>query len=129
MICRGGAGVKIPLRNRFSINVEPRVARMFCMDYAEERYAEYTFLMGLELIGRDDLWLIASYEPGYRDYISDANDIYSDFYLNRLSLMGSIPLTMGFYVNLFAMHDPERHMRREDDFSVTLVSIDLTKRF
>ena len=126
---RGGANVKIPLRERLSITVEPRVARMFCFDYAEERYIEYTAILGVELFGRNDFWLIATYEPGYRDYISETNDIYSDFYLNRLSLMGSIPLKMGFYFNIFAMHDPEHHMRREDEFSVTLFSLDLTKRF
>ena len=126
---RSGAGVKIPLRERLSVTAEPRVARMFCRDYAEERYIEYTFNLGIELFGRNDFWLIASYEPGYRDYIIDTNDIYSDFYLNRLSLMGSVPLRMGFFVNIFAMHDPEHHMRREDDFSITLISLDLTKRF
>jgi len=126
---RGGTGVKIPLRERLSITAEPRIARMFCRDFAEERYLEYTVILGIELFGRNDFWLIASYEPGYRDYISETNDIYSDFYLNRLSLMGSIPLRMGFYVNIFAIHDPEHHMRREDDFSVTLFTLGLTKRF
>ncbi|HER43676.1 MAG TPA: hypothetical protein ENO08_04375, partial [Candidatus Eisenbacteria bacterium] len=108
---RCGAGVKIPLRERLSMNAEPRVARMFCRDYAEERYREYTVLLGVELFGGNDFWLIAGYEPGYRDYISDTNALYSDFYLNRLSLMGSIPLSADFYVNVFAMHDPEKHMR------------------
>jgi hypothetical protein len=126
---RGGVGAKIPLKERLSITTEPRIATMFCREYAEERYREYTLLLGVELFGSNDFWLIAGYEPGYRDYISDTNDLYSDFYLNRLSLMGSIPLRMGFYINIFAMHDPERHMRREDDFSVTLFSLDLTKRF
>lgn len=126
---RGGAGIKIPLRDRLSVTVEPRIAKMFCSAHAEERYIEYTALFGVEIFGSSDFWLIASYEPGYRDYISGTNDLYSDFYLNRLSLMGSIPLGTGIYVNLFAMHDPERHMRREDNFSVTLLSIDLTKRF
>ena len=126
---RGGAGVRLPLRERVSLTGEPRVARMVCRDYSEERYFEYTLLLGIELFGGNDFWLIASYEPGYRNYIAGTNDLYSDFYLNRLSLMGSIPLSKGFYINVFAMHDPERHMRREDDFSVTLLSLDLTKRF
>ncbi len=126
---RGGAGIKIPLRDRLSVSAEPRIARMFCGAYSEERYVEYTTVLGVEIFGSGDFWLIASYEPGYRDYISGTNDLYSDFYLNRLSIMGSIPLSMGFYVDVFAMHDPERHMRREDDFSVTLFSLDLTKRF
>jgi hypothetical protein len=126
---RGSLGAKLPLREHIAITAEPRIARMICPDYAEERYFEYTITLGVEVFGREEFWLTASYEPGYRDYLSDTNNLYSDFYLNRLSLMGTIPLKKDFYVNIFAMHDPERHMRREDDFSITLISMDITKRF
>ena len=126
---RGSAGARIPFGIRYSIQFEPRVARMICPDFHEERYFEYTVLLGFEVFNVNNFWLMAGYEPGYRDYLTDDNDLYSDFYLNRLSLMGSIPFPKGFYIRLFAMHDPERHMRREDDFSITLFSIDLTKRF
>jgi hypothetical protein len=126
---RGSLAAKFPLRESTAITAEPRIARMICPDYGEERYFEYTFLFGIEVFGRDAFWLIASYEPGYRDYLAEPNELYSNFYLNRVSLMGSIPLKMGFSINLFAMHDPERHTRREDDFSVTLVSLDITKKF
>lgn len=126
---RGSGGIRVPFASRYSMLAEPRIARMICPDFVEERYYEYTFLLGLEIFNMSDFWLIASYEPGYRDYLADENDLYSDFYINRLSLMGSVPLSRGFSVNLFAMHDPERHMRLEDDFSITLLSIDLTKRF
>ncbi len=126
---RGSAGGRIPFKTRYSFQIEPRVARMICPDFEEERYFEYTVLLGFEVFNVNDFWLMAGYEPGYRDYLADENELYSDFYLNRLSLMGNIPLSKGFYIRLFAMHDPERHMRREDDFSITLFSIDLAKRF
>jgi len=73
--------------------------------------------------------LSLSYEPGFRDYVLEENELYSDFYLNRLSAMGSLPLPAGTTLNVFVTHEPERHSRREDDFSVTLVSIDITKTF
>jgi hypothetical protein len=126
---RGSAGARLPFKTRYSIQIEPRIARMICMDFDEERYFEYSILLGLEIFNFNDFWLMAGYEPGYRDYLADENEIYSDFYLNRLSLMSNVPLSEDFYMRLFAMHDPERHTRREDDFSITLFSIDLTRRF
>lgn len=126
---RGSAGIRFPFKVRYSLLFEPRIARMICPNFDEERYFEYTVLLGFEIFSLNDFWLMASYEPGYRDYLADENDLYSDFYLNRLSLMGNIPLSKGLYIRLFAMHDPERHMRREDNFSITLFSIDMTKRF
>ena len=42
----------------------------------------------------DKLWLNLSYEPGYRDYPLDGNELYSDFYLNRFSVMGSLSLAV-----------------------------------
>ena len=126
---RGSAGIRLPFKIQYSLIFEPRVARMICPNFEEERYFEYTLLLGFEVFNVNDFWLMASYEPGYRDYLADENDLYSDFYLNRLSLMSSIPLSKGFNIRLFAMHDPEKHMRREDDFSITLFSIDLMKKF
>ena len=55
----------------------------------------------------------------------EENDLYSDFYINRLSLMASISIPKGFSIDMFIMHDPERHTRRDDDFSITLISITL----
>ncbi len=126
---RGSTGIRLPFRIQYSLIFEPRVARMICPNFEEERYFEYTLLLGFEVFNVNDFWLMAGYEPGYRDYLADENDLDSDFYLNRLSLMSSIPLSKGFNIRLFAMHDPEKHMRREDDFSITLFSIDLTKKF
>jgi len=102
---------------------------MLCADFEEERYWEASCVLGTDIMRNDKLWISFSYEPGYRNYTLDANDLYSDFRLNRLSAMGSVSLPADAALNLFLTHEPERHSRREDDFSVTLVSLDLTKRF
>ena len=126
---RGGFKVKVPISSLVSVFFEPRLARMFCSDFEEERYWEGSAVFGIDVFGRDEFWLTASYEPGYRDYLAAVNEIYSDFYLNRLSLMGSIAIPGSMTLNIFITHDPERHARRDDDFSITLVSTEVTKRF
>ena len=84
---------------------------------------------GIDAFGNERYWLTASYEPGYRHYTATENDLYSDFAVNRVSVMGSLAFARDFSVNLFLNHEPEIHSRREDDFSITLVSLDLTWRF
>jgi len=120
---------RLPLGPASSIFIEPRYGRMLCEDFEEERYSELSCVLGTDVMRNDRLWLSLSYEPGYRDYRFDGNELYSDFYLNRVSVMGSLSMPYRSTLNLFATHEPERHSRREDDFSITLISIDLTKRF
>jgi hypothetical protein len=126
---RAGFKAKFPVHSLTSLHVEPRYAAMLCRDFEEERYREFSAVLGIDMIGGGDFWLTAAYEPGYRSYIDDENELYSDFYLNRLSLIGSITASGDVTFNLFLSHDPERHTRRDDDFSITLISIDMTKRF
>jgi hypothetical protein len=126
---RGGVRLKCPITATASIFAEPRFAGMFCGDFPEERYWEGTAILGIDIIGSDTFWGSLSYEPGYRDYITGDNDLYSSFYVNRLTLMGSVSLPSRLELNAFISHDPERHARRDDDFSITLISIDLTRRF
>jgi hypothetical protein len=126
---RGGVRVRYPIRSMSSIFIEPRLARMLCSSFEEERYWEASCVLGTDIMRNDKLWISFSYEPGYRDYTLDENDLYSDFYLNRISGMGSVSLPANMAFNLFVTHEPERHSRRADDFSVTLVSLDLSKRF
>jgi hypothetical protein len=120
---------RIPLGSMSSVFVEPRYGRMLCDGFEEERYAELSCVFGTQVMRNDRLWFDFSYEPGYRNYLLGGNELYSDFYLNRLSIMGSLSLPYRMTLNLFITHEPERHSRREDDFSVTLMSIDLTRRF
>ncbi|MCK4236953.1 MAG: hypothetical protein KAX38_07520 [Candidatus Krumholzibacteria bacterium] len=126
---RVGFRAKFPIHGLSALFVEPRYARMFCGDFEEERYWEGSMILGIDILGSSEFWLTLSYEPGYRDYITENNELYSDFYLNRLSLMGSCNFPGDVTLNLFATHDPERHARRDDDFSITLISTYLTKRF
>lgn len=126
---RGGLRGRFPLRQLWTAYLEPRYATMLCESFPEERYREISFVIGAEILQSNGLWLNLSYEPGQRDYTLDENSLYSDFRLNRLSAMGSIPLPAASALNLLVTHEPERHSRREDDFSVTLVSVDITKRF
>lgn len=126
---RGGVRLKYPITTTASVFVEPRFARMFCGKFPEERYWEGTAIVGIDIIGSERFWGSLSYEPGYRDYLAEGNDLYSSFYVNRISLMGNISLPSRLELNAFISHDPERHTRRDDDFSITLISVDLTRRF
>jgi hypothetical protein len=126
---RTGFRARFPVRSLSGVYVEPHYATMLCGSFPEERYHEISCVLAVEIMRSDGLWLSLSYEPGFRDYALDGNELYSDFYLHRLSAMGSLPLPAGTTLNLLATHEPERHSRREDDFSVTLVSVDITKRF
>lgn len=126
---RAGFKAKMPLSASAAAFAEPRYARMLCGDFAEERYWEGSIVFGVDVLGSTEFWLSFSYEPGYRNYTETENELYSDFYLNRLSLMGSMSLPGKITLNLFVTHDPERHSRREDDFSITLMSIELTRQF
>ena len=126
---RGGIRTRIPAGSTATFFLEPRYAQMLCADFAEERYREGSLILGVEAFGGERYWVSASYEPGYRDYTSAENYIYSDFFVNRASIMGSVTLPMDYSINLFLDHEPERHARREDDFSITLLSFDITKRF
>ena len=126
---RTGFRARLPVRSLSAVHVEPRYAIMLCENFPEERYREISCVLAAEIMRSEGLWLSLSYEPGFGDYALDGNELYSDFYLNRLSAMGSFPLPAGTTLNVLVTHEPERHSRREDDFSVTLISIDITKRF
>lgn len=126
---RGGFRATRGASSRWSVFAEPRYARMLCGTFAEERYQESSIVLGVDLLGAADYWLSLSWEPGRRNYALEDNEIYSDFYFNRLNLSGTVAAPKGFSFTLFVMHDPEKHARRDDDFSMTMVSAAVTKRF
>ncbi len=126
---RAGLRAKYPVRGHTSIYAEPRFAGMFSSDFEEEEYMEGSMMLGIDYFGANGIWISASYEPGYRDYVIAGNELYSDFFFNRLSLMGSFSMPRELSLNLYVSHDPERHERRDDDFSITLISVSLTKQF
>ncbi|MBN1886071.1 MAG: hypothetical protein JW876_11200 [Candidatus Krumholzibacteriota bacterium] len=127
---RGGFRLRTPLAGgAANAYAEPRYGMMRCPDYAEERYGEGSIVLGIDVARGADLWFSASWEPGYRGYGESGNTLYSDFSFNRLSLMGGAGLGAGIDLSLFVSHDPERHSRREDDFSITLVSLEISRSF
>ncbi len=125
---RAGLRTAFPVSG-IGLSAEPRLARMFCADYPEEEYWEGTITLGLDIMNSEQYWLSMAFEPGYRNYNIDDNNIYSDFYVTRLSLMGSVDAGGGFTANLFVSHDPEKHTRRDDDFSLTLISASISREF
>ena len=126
---RLGLKYKHEIGNLSYLYIEPRVARMYCNSSAEERYVEGSMVLGLDVFDGGWFWFTAVYEPGYRDYTLKENSIYSDFTINRLSLIGSVHLPEHFSLDIFVTHEPEKHSRREDDFSVSLISLELKKTF
>ncbi|MBN2071993.1 MAG: hypothetical protein JW814_11105 [Candidatus Krumholzibacteriota bacterium] len=126
---RAGTGATWSAGEYINISIEPRLAGMFCDEFPEEQYREGSIVLGLELSRHDRFWMSCTYEPGRRDYLLEENDIYSDYYLNRLSLMGNVSLQAETSLNLFITHDPERHSRRDDDFSLTMISATLSRSF
>ncbi len=126
---RAGVRLRLQTASAAALYVEPRYGRMLCPDFDEERYWEGSAVFGVEAFGGERYWLAVSYEPGFRDYTAAENYLYSDFYINRVSIMGSVTLATNYSISLFLNHEPERHTRREDDFSITLLSIDMTRRF
>ncbi|HSG29043.1 MAG TPA: hypothetical protein VLA34_11225, partial [Candidatus Krumholzibacterium sp.] len=84
---RAGFRSSIAVGSLVSVSAEPRFARLFCRDFPEERYREGSVILGMDVFGGSDYWLSLSWEPGRRDYLQDGNLIYSDFTLNRISVM------------------------------------------
>ena len=126
---RAGVRARFPVRDLSAVSVEPRFAMMLCAGFPEERYEEISCILAAEIMTANGLWLSLAYEPGRREYELEENDLYSNFTIHRLSAMGSVPMPAGATLNVLVTHEPERHSRREDDFAVTLVSVDLIRRF
>lgn len=126
---RAGLRAKLPASEVVSVFIEPRLGRLYCAAFEEERYVEGSIVFGFDALSGRRYWVSVAYEPGYRDYLLEDNYIYSDFHLNRLSLMGSASVGERLSLTLFVSHDPERHRRRTDNFSLTLVSASLSLLF
>jgi hypothetical protein len=126
---RLGIKPKFEITSCISIYFEPRVAGLYCYDLSEEEYLEFSLKGGLDILGMGNYWLTCSVEPGHRNYLEEDNSFYSDFYFVRASLMGNVSLPYSTELNAFVSHDPEYHSRRDDDFSITLVSLSLSKDF
>jgi len=121
--------LRIPVTGIANIHIEPRYATMRCESFIEERYKEGSVVLGLDIMGSERYWFTFSWEPGYRSYNLDDNPIYSDFRFNRLSLMASGTFGKRYGANIFVSHDPEKHTRRTDDFTITMVAASISLKF
>ena len=126
---RSSLRLRIPVMEIANIHIEPRYATMRCESFIEERYKEGSVVLGFDIMGSEKYWLTFSWEPGYRSYNLDDNPIYSDFRFNRLSLMVSGTFGKRYGANLFVSHDPEKHTRRTDDFTITMVAASVSLMF
>ncbi len=126
---RGSAGASVGFEGKGTLRIQPRLARLLCPDLAEERYQEITVLAEYEILTGKGYWFSISYEPGTRNYLDESEGVYSDFYIHRISAMAGITIASGITADLFLIHDPEYHSRREDDFSITMISVSLSRNF
>jgi hypothetical protein len=126
---RGSLRLRIPVTGISFVYAEPRIATMRCESFIEERYTEGSVVLGFDIMGSERYWLTFSWEPGYRSYSMEDNPIYSDFRINRLSLMASGTFGKRYGANLFVSHDPEKHARRTDDFTITMVAASISIGF
>ena len=126
---RGGLRLRIPVSGTANVYIEPRYATMRCESFLEERYTEGSVVLGFDVMGSEKYWMTFSWEPGYRSYTMEDNPIYSDFSFNRLSLMASGTFGKRYGANIFISHDPEKHTRRTDDFTITMVSASVSLMF
>ena len=126
---RGSLRFRLPVTGISNFYVEPRLATMRCESLIEERYHEGSVVLGFDIMGSEKYWMTFSWEPGYRSYTLEDNPIYSDFRINRLSLMASGTFGKRYGANLFISHDPEKHTRRTDDFTITMASVSVSLMF
>jgi hypothetical protein len=126
---RGSVRTRIPVSGITNIHIEPRYATMRCESFLEERYSEGSVVLGFDIMGSEKYWMTFSWEPGYRSYNLEDNPIYSDFRFNRLSLMASGTFGKRYGANIFLSHDPEKHTRRTDDFSIMMASVSFSIKF
>ncbi len=126
---RGSLRLRIPATGISYFYVEPRAATLRCGSFIEERYMEGSIVLGFDIMGSERYWLTFSWEPGYRSYSRKDNPIYSDFSINRLSLMASGTFGKRYGANLFVSHDPEKHTRRTDDFTITMIAASISLTF
>jgi hypothetical protein len=112
----------------------------------QEEYTEVAVELGIDWrLGRGT-WISVTDEVGHRDYEIDADPIdpaatdvtvdqvlagaaYSDFVLNRLTVLVTSDVARGISVNLFAHWQPEDHRVNLHDTDTRIVSGGVEYRF
>lgn len=97
--------------------------------YQEYDYNQLAFNLSLDVSKSTKLWLSLEDKFGKRDYRSDENPFYTDYYLNQVSLLldGELGSHLGF--NLMLSIDSEWHKSKGDNLTVSLFTSELVYSF
>lgn len=143
---RTGFQVEVHRGLGLDLSVMPSYSFLTSMSAPQEEYTEAAVELGVDWrVGRGT-WISVSDEVGHRDYEIDAVPIdpanldltadqlladaaYSDYVLNRLTVLVTSDVTRGFSVNLFANWQPEDHRVNLHDTDTRIVSGGVEYRF
>jgi len=115
----------------FEIFVEPSY-KVFWSEYVEfeeQDYNQYAVEVGLDYASGTRLWFTAYHKIGKRDYTFADGEFYTDYILNRLTVLGNVELMKGLRFDLLLSVDWEDHDSEIDDNDLILVSAGLDYRF
>lgn len=122
----------------FQAGAGPTYATLRSRTSAQDEYDEFGARFAVEYTRGASLWMSATYEPGWRDYLSyDGNDeladafasVFSDYAYHRVSFFANVRVWNGLSLSVLADYQPEDHDRQSDDATATLFSVGLSYVF
>jgi hypothetical protein len=94
-----------------------------------ETYRQTGVELDLDYAGTGRLWANLALELGVRDYqAAGETSFYSNYTYLHPTLLLNYRLTDGLSLDLFADYDPEWHKQKEDNFTTSLLSCNLSYR-
>lgn len=124
-------GLEYEVVDGIKLKGEPEWEVFFAQDnvYQQYDYHQLSLNISLDVSKSTKLWLSLEDTFGRRDYKSDINLFYNDYYLNQVSLFldGELGSHLGF--NLMLSIDSEWHKSEEDNLTVSLFISELTYSF
>ena len=97
--------------------------------YARQDYHEYTIEPQIEYMSGTEFWIDFSYEYGRRNYTYSGDEIYSDYNLHRLSLLGDIQVWKNLRLTMLASIDWEKHIDKADNTTLYFFNTSLEYKF
>jgi len=141
-------GFQVELHRGFDLDfsVTPVYAFLASGSAPQEEYTEVGVELGFDWRVGEKTWISVTDEVGHRDYEIDAVEFdpestdvtadqllaeaaYSDFLLNRLTVLITSDVARGISVNLFAHWQPEDHRLNLHDTDTRIVSGGIEYRF
>ncbi|MDH3217309.1 MAG: hypothetical protein OEN01_13655 [Candidatus Krumholzibacteria bacterium] len=129
---RSSAQISYFRSTTFSVALGPTYGFLASGFSRTDEYKEIGGKLSVDYNTGGRVWLLASYEPGWRDYRIDDNDanlIFSDFSYHRILVFTNVRLWRNTSMNLFVNLEPEDHKARDDDSTTTLFSSDISYSF